>query len=160
MDELIPLIRERLEAGQTVKFSPKGISMLPMLRQGRDSVVLAKPPERLRKYDVPLYVRPDGKYLLHRVIAVEQDNRYTCMGDNLFEREEGILHSEVIAVVVAFTRDSKMIPVSRLSYRLYCRFWYAVKPFRRLLRGVKNRLSRLFRVNRDENGQAGAGPQR
>ena len=49
MEELVPIIRERLEAGQSIKFSPHGTSMLPMLREDIDSVVLSPPPERLKK---------------------------------------------------------------------------------------------------------------
>ena len=49
LDSLMPLIQERLAAGQTVRFSPMGISMLPMLRQGKDKVELAPLPEKLKK---------------------------------------------------------------------------------------------------------------
>ena len=64
MENLIPLFKERLDAGQKVRFSPKGISMLPMLRQDTDTVVLSPLPDKLRKYDLPLYQRDDGKYIL------------------------------------------------------------------------------------------------
>ena len=60
LDDLMPLIRERLDAGQRVKFSPRGVSMLPMLRQGIDTVTLSPLPEKLKKYDLPLYRRTDG----------------------------------------------------------------------------------------------------
>lgn len=34
-DELMPLLRERLAAGQSMRYLPfRGVSMLPMLRQG------------------------------------------------------------------------------------------------------------------------------
>lgn len=62
MEEIVPLIEEALSAGQSVRLSPTGISMLPMLRQGIDSVVLSPVPETLRKYDLPLYRRENGKY--------------------------------------------------------------------------------------------------
>ena len=68
MEELVPLIREVLSNGQSVRFSPKGTSMLPMLRQGIDSVVLSPVTCRLKKYDIPLYQRDDGSYILHRII--------------------------------------------------------------------------------------------
>ena len=51
--ELLPLIREQLSRGECVRISPKGTSMLPMLRQGMDTVVLAPVPEHLKKYDIP-----------------------------------------------------------------------------------------------------------
>ena len=71
MDAMVPLMKEALSLGRSVRFSPKGISMLPMLRQGRDSVVLSPAPERLRKYDIPLYIRENGQYVLHRIIQAK-----------------------------------------------------------------------------------------
>ena len=54
-EELMPLIRERLAAGQKVRYLPfRGVSMLPMLRQGIDTVELAPLPEKLQKYDLPV----------------------------------------------------------------------------------------------------------
>ena len=104
MDAMMPLIRERLSAGQSVKLSPRGISMLPMLREGVDSVTLSLPPKRLRKYVIPLYRRADGQYILHRVVAVKDG--YVCMGDNQFVKEYGVSHESVIAVVTALhTRE-------------------------------------------------------
>ena len=83
LELLMPLIKERLAAGQSVRFSPKGTSMLPMLRQGIDSVVLSPLPKRLGKYDLPLYQRDNGQFVLHRIVAAEDS--YTCIGDNQFE---------------------------------------------------------------------------
>ena len=143
MEELMPLIRERLASGQSVKFSPSGISMLPMIRQGRDEVILSSPPSRLKKYDIPLYQRENGKYILHRVVRVGET--YTCIGDNQFVFEEGVSHESVIAVVSAFVRDGKMKSVNSLSYWLYCRMWHYSRYPRRKMRGLKNRISALLR---------------
>ena len=57
-----------------------GVSMLPMLKTGRDSVVIVKKEARLRPLDVALYKRGD-KYVLHRVISVI-DGGYIIRGDN------------------------------------------------------------------------------
>ena len=70
LDELMPLISERLSAGGSVRFSPHGTSMLPMLKDGRDQVVLSPLPDKLKKYDLPLYRRENGQYVLHRIVKV------------------------------------------------------------------------------------------
>jgi hypothetical protein len=132
LDALMPLIRERLEAGQTVRFSPMGISMLPMLRQGKDSVVLSPVPEKLKKYDLPLYQRPDGQYVLHRVVEV--GDTYTCIGDNQFRMEPGVEHGQILALVTAFYRGERKWEVTFPLYRLYCRFWHYSRPLRRFWR--------------------------
>ena len=82
MEDIMPLIREGLDAGRSVKIAPRGVSMLPMIRQGKDEVILSPPPPRLKKYDIPLYRRENGKYILHRVVKVGES--YTCIGDNQF----------------------------------------------------------------------------
>lgn len=128
----MPLIKESLRSGKTVKFSPRGTSMLPMLRQGIDNVVLASPPEKLKKYDLPLYQRDNGQYVLHRIVRAGE--RYTCTGDNQFALERGLRHDQMIAVVVAFTRGDKRYDVSDFRYWLYCRFWHYSRPIRHLWR--------------------------
>lgn len=142
MEALCPLIRERLAAGQSVHFSPRGVSMLPMLREGIDSVVLSPVPERLRRYDLPLYRRTDGAYVLHRVIAVEET--YTCMGDNQFVPEPGLAHHQMIGLVTAFYRGGRKYTVTGPGYRLYCRLWHYSRPVRRIWRRGKRWLRRKF----------------
>ena len=142
LDDLMPLFREQLDAGKTVKFSPRGISMLPMLRQGIDSVVLSPVPEKLRKYDLPLYQRDDGKYILHRIVEVGQT--YTCIGDNQFDFETGVRHDQIIAVVTSFTRGQRMHSVNELPYRLYCRVWHHSRGIRHFWRRGIGWLKRKF----------------
>ena len=67
-DNLIPVFCERISEGQSVKFSPKGVSMLPFIREGKDSVVISPVTEGLKKYDVVLYKRDSGQYVLHRIV--------------------------------------------------------------------------------------------
>ena len=142
LDVLMPLIQERLAAGQTVRFSPMGISMLPMLRQGIDSVELSLVPEKLKKYDLPLYRRPNGKYILHRIVEV--GNTYTCIGDNQFVLEPGVEHSQILALVTAFYRGERKWKVSDLRYRFYCVFGHYSRPLRHVWRRGIGWLRRHF----------------
>ena len=138
------LVRERTAAGQTVRYLPfRGISMLPMLRQGRDQVEVSPLPERLQKYDLPVYQYPSGKYVMHRVVAVKDDH-YICNGDNLLQMEK-VYHHQMIALVTAFTRDGKRIEVTHSGYRLYCRVWCALRPVRHLWKRVRPILGRIKR---------------
>ena len=64
-----------------------GMSMYPMLRNRRDRVViLPYNGQRLRRGDLPLYLRADGKHVLHRIIAVKRDH-YVIRGDNTYCKE-------------------------------------------------------------------------
>lgn len=139
----MPLIKEQLARGSSVRFGPRGISMLPMLRQGRDNVVISPVKGRLKKYDLPLYQRDDGSFVLHRVVKV--GDTYTCIGDNQHELEHGIRDDQIIGVVTAFSRDDRDIPVSDLRYRVYCRLWHWLRPVKRVLGKVKRGILGLLR---------------
>lgn len=146
LEQMLPLMEEQLASGQSVRFSPKGTSMLPMLRQGKDSVVLSPVPERLKKFDLPLYRREDGQFVLHRVVKVGET--YTCIGDNQYELEPGLRHEQMIALVTAFTRGDREHSVEEWGYRVYCRVWHYSRPVRyalaRCKRLVKFLLRRMF----------------
>ena len=143
LEFLMPLIQGSLAAGKTVRFSPRGISMLPMLRQGIDSVILSPLPEKLSKYDLPLYQRDDGHYILHRIVSAGEP--YTCIGDNKFVLEHGVRHDQMIALVTAFTRGGREIAVTDPGYRLYCRFWHYSRTLRHFWRRGKGWLRRHLR---------------
>ena len=143
IEELIPTFKEQLASGQTVRFSPKGISMMPMLRQGIDVVEISPLPAKLKKFDIPPYQRDDGKYVLHRIVAVGET--YTCIGDNQFHQEPGLRHDQMIAVVTAFYRGDKLHSVNELGYQIYCRFWHYSRPIRHFWRRGINYLRRHLR---------------
>ncbi len=137
----MPLIRERLSAGSSVSFTPSGVSMRPMLRPNRDTVTLSPLPEGgLKRYDLPLYQRDNGRYVLHRIVGVNGEGLYTCLGDNHIGREPNVRHDQMIALVTSFNRGGKEIPVSAWRYRMYCVFWYRTRIFRRIFRYVLRRL--------------------
>lgn len=142
--ELMPIVRELLAEGRTVSNLPfRGISMLPLLRQGKDFVDLSPLPSRLQKYDLPVYRYPSGKIVMHRVVGVKDDH-YICLGDNTY-RYEKIRPEWMIGKVTAIRRGEKRIEVTSPLYRLYSRIWVAIYPMRKCWRWVKPKLRRLLK---------------
>lgn len=139
----MPLFREQLAAGSRVRFYPNGTSMLPMIRQGVDSVTLGPVPGKLRKHDLPLYQRDNGQYVLHRIVHVGET--ITCIGDNQFDKEYDLRPDQMIGLTVAFTRNGKEYSVTDWRYWLYCRFWYYSRPVRQIWRKVQYWLRRLLK---------------
>lgn len=133
LNDMMPTIKAQLQSGGSVRFSPNGTSMLPMLRQGVDTVVLSPLPQRLKPYDLPLYQRDNGQYVLHRIVAVN-DGVYTCIGDNQFDLEYGVRHDQMIGIVTEFYRRTKECSTNSLSHRIYCRFWHRTRGIRRIWR--------------------------
>lgn len=120
-----------------------GCSMRPMLRNRRDRVIiLPVGDERLKKYDLPLYRRPDGKYILHRIIGV-RPGAYIIRGDNTYVREH-VPDAWVLGYVSEFYRGEKHILTSSRKYRLYARVWNAIYPVRRLYVSVRHFCARVW----------------
>ena len=129
-------IEEILADEGRLVYSNVGDSMLPLIRQGRDLVVIERVSGRLKKYDVPLYRRDGGQYVLHRVLKVRQDDYVLC-GDNRWRRETGVTDRHVRGVLTAVVRDGKELRVTDLRYKLYVRLWCGLFPLRPVvLRGA------------------------
>ena len=107
-----------------------GVSMCPMLRNRRDTIVVEPlHGRRLRRFEVPLYRRGDD-YVLHRCVEVHSDS-YTMLGDNCLNKEPDIPDERVIGVLTGLYRGEKKIDMDGLPYRAYVRVWYAIYPLRR-----------------------------
>ena len=129
-----------------------GTSMLPLLRQGRDLMVIVKKgEERCKKYDAVLY-KKNGRYILHRVIKV-RDSDYVIVGDNCCRLEYGTTDSDILGVLEAVVRDGKReIKMDSLTCRGYAHIWCDLYPiraalvrFRQLLGAAKRRLIKLLK---------------
>ena len=120
--DIAAIIREQIALGSSAELPPRGVSMLPLIREGRDSVILSPVNGRLKKYDIPFYRRPDGTYVLHRVVGFEGDGYILC-GDNQFVLEHGIGDEHIIAVVTGIRRGGKLIDMNGLPYRAYVLLW-------------------------------------
>ena len=143
-EELLPLIEERLAAGYAVRYLPfRGVSMLPMLRQGKDSVELSPLPAKLKKYDLPVYRRPSGQLVMHRVWAVKEDH-YICMGDNT-EAFEPVYPEQLLGLVSASKRGEKRIEVTNPGYRLYCRLWRLTRPLRAVCKWIGRQIKKCLK---------------
>ena len=116
------LIREVLSSGGEFRLYPHGTSMLPLLRQGRDSVSLGRGDTPIRKNDILFYQRPDGSYVLHRVHLVTPAG-LTLMGDNQTVPEYGVSPDWVIGRVTRIFRDDKEVICDGFGYRLYRMLW-------------------------------------
>lgn len=120
----------------------KGVSMEPMLQQGRDLfTVKKKGAERCKKYDVVLYRRPPNEYVLHRIIQVCPDS-YVILGDNCIAKEYNIHDEDILGVMTSFLRKGHSIQAADWRYRIYCHVWVFLYPVRIFYKRVKGYLFR------------------
>ncbi len=130
MEILFPLIEENIKQGKDVRIKVTGYSMYPMVASLRDSVVLTMPKE-LRRGDIPLFKRNDGKYILHRIVGIK-NGAYKIRGDYEQKIEYPVYPEQVIAVVNGFYRNNKYISCDNIKYKLYKAFWMNTAFFRPL----------------------------
>ncbi len=133
-------IREQLQEHGKIIYTNVGVSMMPLLRQGRDVMIIEKPVGRLRKYDVPLYIRADGAHVLHRILKV-RENDYVICGDHCVTKEYGITDADIIGVMTGVIRDGKTITRDNLAYKLYYHLWCDFFPIRALILKIKFKLA-------------------
>ena len=109
-----------------------GVSMLPLLREGRDVMVIERrDPDALRRGDAVLFRRVGvdgrGAYVLHRILRINSDGTYWIVGDNCTWGET-VGQEQILGVLTAVRRGKKTVPSDSLRNRLYVALW--CRPYR------------------------------
>lgn len=115
----LPDMISALQNGKLVEFETHGFSMIPLLHESGDRVLLKKAEKPLEAGDVALCRTDCGRFVLHRVISNE--NGYTLKGDNCVTTEHCTGDSDVIGVATAFIRRGKTVNTTDKSYLFYVR---------------------------------------
>lgn len=149
---------DELKRTGRIIYTNVGDSMMPLLRQHRDVMVIERPecwddiPEdgakKLHRLDVPLYKRDSGQYVLHRILKVRKDDYVIC-GDNRWFREYGISDRHILGVLVAVIRDGKEIPMDSLLLRIYSHIWCDFFWVRAMILWVRDLPARIKRKIRN-----------
>lgn len=132
--EFLPFVREifsQNDGPTSIRMTVTGRSMMPLLRDRTDSVVLTNE-FAPKKYDIVFFTRDGGEAVLHRIVKIKPEG-YWIVGDNERFCEGPIAPSQIIAVVKGFYRDGRYVPRERLWYRLYTVLWSKLLPLRRQL---------------------------
>ena len=134
-------IEDYLAQNGSMTYTNRGVSMLPLLRQGKDLFTLEKKGDaRCKVGDVVLYRRGE-QYVLHRVVEV-RDKDYVILGDNCVCREFGIGDEDIIGVMTGYVRGGKEHSVSDFAYRLYSALWLHTEKPRVFLKRARGWLRR------------------
>ncbi len=134
---------EEIERTGKLVYTNVGDSMMPLIKQGRDLLIIEKPDGRLKRYDIPLYKRDSGQYVLHRVLKV-RENDYVICGDNRYCKEYGITDRHIIGVLTSVVRDGKELDFGSFGYRLYVFLWCGLFPARAFILRIKHYAKRMI----------------
>lgn len=114
-------LAQRLAAGEYVMIRTRGVSMQPLLYEGRSHVIVAPVRGELPVGALPLFRVEDGSYRIHRILAVGSGVYFT-RGDNCLTGET-VPREQVVGQVVEICRFGRTIRLDGLPYRLYARLW-------------------------------------
>ena len=135
-------VERMLTESDEVTITIRGNSMRPMLRDGRDGVVLRRyESESIRVGDVMLFKYRSG-YVLHRVIKIE-DEQITFAGDGNYKIYEQAQRSEIVARMVAYVRDGRRVESKDREWQRYSRLWMALPM---IVRRVVLRIQRRIKI--------------
>lgn len=139
LNEMAPLIRETLEGNGEVSFVSAGRSMLPVIRDRKDTVTLVKPKKEIKPGDIVFYQRDNGRFILHRVMFVNSDT-YVMRGDNQWDNEYNIRKDQIIGVLKSFERNGKVHNVTDRDYLLYVKCLPVIRFVRKTYYGFKSKV--------------------
>ena len=115
-------------------YTNKGVSMMPLLRQDKDIMVIKSQNSGFQKNDAVLFKRPNGQYILHRITKLNKDGSYQIIGDNCPKNSaETVRDEQILGILTEVRRDGKTIKVTDKNYLRYVRS----VPFRRAISAVK-----------------------
>ena len=144
-----PLTFEQvLERDGRLAYTNKGVSMMPLLRQNRDIMIIERKGEaRCRKLDAVLFKRRNSRvvdYVMHRILRVNGDGSYWIIGDNCVTGDT-VAEADIIGILAAVVRDGRTIPVSSPIYRLYVNTWCRFYRLRITILRMKHLVGRCLR---------------
>ena len=156
MEELFPVISSFFDEDKKVIITAVGNSMRPLLRHKKDGIVLEKyKGQPLKTGDMAFYRRETGRYVLHRIVGIDQDGSFTMLGDHQTEAEKGISKEQILALPTAIIRGKRIIPLTSRGYQRYAGFWSKSVFFRKInikLFLLKIKISRIITGNKETVG--------
>ncbi len=120
-DEFFALARETLLEGKKVRIRVQGNSMLPFFRS--DTAIVLRPirTDDIRWGSVVLAETPQGSFVVHRILRIEEDF-VTLMGDGNLIGRETVTRDKIYGIVDC-----------GVFHRAKARLWGWLLPVRRYL---------------------------
>lgn len=123
-EEMMLTLKSVVSSGGSMSFVPAGRSMFPTIRDRKDTVTISAP-TNIKKYDIVLYRRRNGKFVLHRIVRVLDDNAYIMCGDAQFMLEYPVEKEYIIGKVSRIKRGKLIIDCESLNFfeKAYVHLW-------------------------------------
>ena len=135
---------ELMEKNGFIAYSFKGTSMLPLLKQEKDIVVIKKQDtDVFHEFDIVLFRRNLAEnrkeYVLHRIIKDNNDGTYWIIGDNTMAGET-VKKEDILGTLKSIKRNNKTLKLDSSLYKAYVYTWCKHYKIRIFLTKIKNKL--------------------
>lgn len=135
-------VSAQIADGKQVIIRAKGSSMWPLLRDGKDKLVLGKTvPESLKRGCIVLARLNDSRFVIHRIERLS-DGHVVLRGDGNYYARETCTPADILAEATAVVRREKVYPKNGFLW-LCARFlWPSSSQLRRLFLALNRHLAR------------------
>ena len=124
-------LAEILSTGAVFPLVVTGSSMMPFLKEGRDTVRLRQT-DQLHRGKIIFFRRKNGEFVLHRIRRIYPDGRLLVNGDAQ-KWCESVCRDQVLAEVISISRDGREILPDSMRSRILRALWYPTRIFRPLI---------------------------
>lgn len=119
-----------IDEGKQVQIPAKGNSMLPFIREGKDTIILEKLNEKsIKRGNIVLALQENGRYVVHRIEKVEKDKIFLRGDGNICAREI-CSEQNLLAEVTSIIRPKKIVKKDDINWKLNKYLWPS-SPFER-----------------------------
>lgn len=143
------MFEEILERDGYLIYKTRGTSMLPLLRQNKDVVVIETVKDKqLVANDVVLFKRKKtqkDEYVLHRILKVFPEDKYWIVGDNCMTGEY-VSKEDILGILTKINRNNHIITDKNVTYRVYMNTWCRFYRVRFFILRVKRAISKIVHV--------------
>jgi hypothetical protein len=134
---------EILSTGAVFPLVVTGSSMLPFLREKRDTVRLQKT-DTLKKGRIVFFRNRAGGFTLHRIRRIYRDGRLLINGDAQGWCEI-VLPEQILAEVISVSREGRDFDPYSAKQRILCSLWFPTRTIRPFIWRVYGSLRRIFK---------------
>lgn len=138
---------EQLEKTGRLVYTNKGVSMMPLIREGRDVMIIeACSIKDIKKFDAVLFTRKTGDkttYVLHRVLKLNSNGSFFIAGDNC-TGGENVAGEQILGRLTGIIRDGKRTDTADKKYLLYVHIWCDLYPLRFKLLKIRGFVKRCI----------------
>lgn len=144
MDIVYSDLSAALSARGKIAYSFQGASMLPLLMEGRDVVLVEKKgEERCPRLSIIVFKQSDGQLTMHRIVRVLPGG-YITAGDHCTEAEK-ITENQVIGIVREVSREGKTVRLDSRGQKIYAHLVGDLYRGRMLAVRLIRKIKRIFR---------------